>query len=575
MSAFRRLRTQLWLALLVALVATACQTPSTAHKPRRPESLAPEAFFWEAKAPEGGTLYLLGSVHIGDGRELALDPRIDGDWQTAQELVVELDLTAPSPIDAVEATNRYGLLPQPKTLQQVVRADTYKQVVEYMKQHEYSMDRVDQMRPWMVALVVQDLEYATAGLQPENGVDAVLLRRAKGKKPIVPLETLDEQMSTFAGLPDALQENWLTDVLRESQSLLAYTREMLRVWEAGDDAKMSELLFPAAETQPDELQFYDRMYWSRNRVMADRLAALAVDGKPRFVVVGTGHLLGARGIPELLAQRGFSVTRMGTARVVGGTVGAPATIPPPAGGGAPSPPTTAPSVAPAPAVAPPTPVAQPEQPAPTPSAPAAAPTVTVAPAAPAPAPTVTVAPVAPAAAPPGAVPPTPAPTAAPPTPVAPALAPTVAPEAVPAPAAPPAPRPARGPAAAGHDEWLGQDVQPAEAPAPPVTVPAPPAPAPTPAPQPKAARPAGTKPAPKTTAPKKAKTATKAAPKATTPAKAKPKATTPAKAKTKAASVSKAQPKAAAAAKSKTPAAKPKTSATTPAEKPASTTPKR
>ncbi len=44
--------------------------------------------------------------------------------------------------------------------------------------------------------------------------------------------------------------------------------------------------------------------------MSEQLAALSRDGKTRFVVVGTGHLLGPRGIPALLCADGFAVARV-------------------------------------------------------------------------------------------------------------------------------------------------------------------------------------------------------------------------------------------------------------------------
>ena len=137
---------------ILALLISACATHSGApHRPKPGEELAPKAFFWEAQSASGARLFLLGSVHIGDGRELVLDPRIEKDWAEAQELVVELDTTTISPIDAVDATNRFGLLPRGTLLRNVVKPDTYKQVVRYMKQRDYPIDRVDRMRPWLVA----------------------------------------------------------------------------------------------------------------------------------------------------------------------------------------------------------------------------------------------------------------------------------------------------------------------------------------------------------------------------------------------------------------------------------------
>jgi len=305
-------------------------TPKPAPTAALSEELAPKAFFWEAQSENGARLFLLGSVHIGDGRELVLDPRIEKDWTEAQELVVELDTTTLSPVDAVDATNRFGLLPRGTTLRDVVKPDTYKQVAKYMKQREYPIERVDRMRPWLVAQVVTQLEYAAAGLEAENGVDVAMMRRATGRKGIVPLESLEEQAALFAGLLAPLQEKMLVEILREAQALLAVTRATLAAWEQGDEATLSGLLFSNASGDAALTEFYERVFYGRNRAMTDRLVTLAADGRPRFVVVGTGHLIGAQGIPELLAQRGFRVERVGSARVLpGARAMSPGAIPAP------------------------------------------------------------------------------------------------------------------------------------------------------------------------------------------------------------------------------------------------------
>lgn len=339
------------LALLISSCATTEKAP---RKPKPGEDLAPKAFFWEAQSENGARLFLLGSVHIGDGRELVLDPRIEADWKQSQELVVELDTTTLSPIDAVDATNRFGLLPRGTLLRNVVKPDTYKQVAKYMKQRDYPIERIDRMRPWLVAQVVTQLEYAAAGLEAENGVDVAMMRRATGNRGIVPLESLDEQAALFAGLPAPLQEKMLVEILREAQALLAVTRATLDAWEQGDEATLSTLLFGNANGDPELTEFYERVFYGRNRAMADRLVTLSADGRPRFVVVGTGHLIGPQGIPELLAQRGFRVERVGSARVIPGMTAE--TIPPP---GAAKPAVRAvqrPAAAPvAPAIAPPAP----------------------------------------------------------------------------------------------------------------------------------------------------------------------------------------------------------------------------
>lgn len=248
------------LVALAAVLAVACQTTPTTKpgskvqraKPRDPN--AAQTFFWEVEGPAGARFFLLGSVHLGDARGLALDPQIEKDWNESQELVVQLDASALSELDTIGATHRYGLLPEPITLRQVVRADTYQQLAAYMKQRGYDMDRVDQMRPWLVAHLVTGLEYDALGLDSQNGVESVLRRRAQGAKPVGSLGSLEEEMALFGRMPDGLQETWLVESLREAPKFLDVSRAILAAWERGDDAEMERLLFGNASGDPQVSQ---------------------------------------------------------------------------------------------------------------------------------------------------------------------------------------------------------------------------------------------------------------------------------------------------------------------------------
>lgn len=298
---------------------------------KRPPPPPPGAFFWELTGADGGSLYLLGSVHLGDGRALRLDPRIEADWAMAEELVVEVDTRSLPPLEALETTQRHGLLPPDRTLRDVVSPDTWQALVAYLRDRHYPLDAATRMRPWLLARIVAQLEFEEAGYRAENGVDAWFLRGAAESKPVVQLESLDEQMALFGDLPDPLQEKLLRDLLRESDTFLETTHAILRAWELGDEARLLELLLGAAD-DVDLEAFHQRVFVERNRRMSERLTALARDGRARFVVIGTGHLIGPESVPELLAAQGFAVTRLRDAfvRAVPAELEIPVALPAPA-----------------------------------------------------------------------------------------------------------------------------------------------------------------------------------------------------------------------------------------------------
>jgi uncharacterized protein len=256
-------------------------------------------------------LFLLGSVHVGgDGRELALPLRIELDWARAQELVVEMDPDALPDLERLEAVHRHGLLPPDRTLRDVVSPDTWRLLVPYLRAHRQPLEVVSRMRPWLMAQRVAQIEFAAAGTDPDSGVDAWFLRRAAAEeRPVAQLETLEEQMAAFGALPASVEDALLRDVLEQSPAFRETVHAVLWAWEHGEEARLLELLLGGRE-DPRLAAFHQVVFVARNHRMAARLAArAAADGGTRFVVVGTGHLIGPESVPELLARYGFAVER--------------------------------------------------------------------------------------------------------------------------------------------------------------------------------------------------------------------------------------------------------------------------
>jgi len=59
--------------------------------------------------------------------------------------------------------------------------------------------------------------------------------------------------------------------------------------------------------QPEILPIYEKLFFSRNRNMADQIERLLKEKKRPFVVIGAGHLLGKDGVVEILRRKGYRV----------------------------------------------------------------------------------------------------------------------------------------------------------------------------------------------------------------------------------------------------------------------------
>lgn len=263
---------------------------------------------WLAEAHEGdGAYFLLGSVHLGDGRMLKLSDTVHAAFEAADELVVEIDLSRVSQREVQELTTRFAALPAPQTLEDVLSEGTWQAFTGYLESRGFAREPLVRMRPWFVSFTIVQLELGRAGYHAELGVDRVFIDEAASRKPIVALETMASQFEVLDSMAPEVQELLLSDTLARADELAATTEALIRAWQGGDEQRLQQLVFQGLDEVPELDAFYERVFFERNRGMTARLLELARDGKTRFVVLGAGHMVGEEGIPALLGRQGFRV----------------------------------------------------------------------------------------------------------------------------------------------------------------------------------------------------------------------------------------------------------------------------
>lgn len=279
-----------------------------------PQPPAPAATpaVWQADAPGagGGSLYLLGSVHMGTRQMAELGPLVEEAYRRSDELVVEVDVTRLSPEEMVALIERHATYEPPRTLRDVLSPPVLGQLEAYLAERGAPMAGVERFKPWFVSFMVAQLELQAAGYEVELGVDHLLMERASTSKPIVQLETVASQLQMMDRLPAPLQELMLKDILARVDRFSDEVADLVDAWKAGDEAALEDLVFSPLARFPELEVFYDLVFFERNEGMAAQLDELTGDGKTRFVVLGAGHMLGSRGIPARLAEWGYRVRRI-------------------------------------------------------------------------------------------------------------------------------------------------------------------------------------------------------------------------------------------------------------------------
>lgn len=262
---------------------------------------------------KGNTLHLFGTIHVGRTDYFPLEPRIRAAMVAAPTLAVEVDLER-DPALVMKAMQQHGMF-APGSAGYAGLAPARRVRIEgALKRVGVDPARVTQFKPWVLSSMLAVMEAAKLGYQLELGVDKHLVQLARGSKAkVAELESMDYQAALFNRLTDDEQWRMLEETLEHMESGRGSRemRELADAYNSADDAAL-DAIAARIETDPGITAKFSRelLLGERNAPMADKVAALLARENNAVVAVGVLHLVGKRGLPELLRARGMTVKRV-------------------------------------------------------------------------------------------------------------------------------------------------------------------------------------------------------------------------------------------------------------------------
>ena len=168
--------------------------------------------------------------------------------------------------------------------------------------------------PIMQALLLTVLQARWEGLEPAYAQEQALAAAARARQqPVRSLETVAEQLRALDVGQGAKAQAAIEQALDQldAPSTRAGLRKLAQSWEEGDLQTLQGYAqwCACADTAEDRAALR-RLNDDRNPVLARRIAALHQGGQRVFAAVGALHMIGPRGLPRLLAARGFKVERV-------------------------------------------------------------------------------------------------------------------------------------------------------------------------------------------------------------------------------------------------------------------------
>ncbi len=275
-------------------------------------ALGTPEFLWRV-SNEIGTVYLIGTLHMVKGDFFPLPREMEKAFEHSQYLVLEIDLTKTDPARLQKLLTEKGKyeVGSGDTLTKHISEETQKALAAYLSKLGLSITIFDGQKPWLVALLVAKMELQKLGFQPELGIDQHFLQLARAReKKVIGLETEDFQLGLLAGFEDDLQDEMLRLNLLEVKDLKTIADEMMQKWRAGDVSGMDGILTKDVKKYPELLPVQEKMLYERNVDMEAKIEKMVQSGDTYFIAVGSGHMVGDRGIIALLTKNGFKVEQI-------------------------------------------------------------------------------------------------------------------------------------------------------------------------------------------------------------------------------------------------------------------------
>jgi hypothetical protein len=286
------------LLLLTAAPACAQSTPAPAVQDADPA-------LWVVRSPKA-TVYLFGTIHVLKPGLTWFDEAVRQAFDRSDQVVLELVMPDAVKMQAIVAAN--AAQPQGPTLTDRLPPARRRQYADALSGLGLPATAFDRMKPWFAATSLSILPLMKIGYDPANGPESIITAEAKAQgKPVVGLETAEQQIGYFGQLSDKAQIDFLDSTLDELPKVGPTMATMVDEWAKGQPDALARDMNDSLKDSPEVARV---LLVDRNRRWADWIRNRLATPGTVFVAVGAGHLAGPQSVQRQLARLGIRAERV-------------------------------------------------------------------------------------------------------------------------------------------------------------------------------------------------------------------------------------------------------------------------
>lgn len=268
---------------------------------------------WQVEKPGvSGEVYLFGSLHYGLPDFYPLPDYVMQAYEAADALVVELDVDTLEQTDVTQLMTGLGYWPpankaNQQPLKNLIGKKQWNLLADKAADQGVDAERFKNTRPWLVSMQLVSGQLRQTRFAATQGIDRYFIGLAREQKPILQLETFEQQIRTFSDISEAHQVALLTSTLKDYEKAPEMLEKLATSWQQGNVDQLEKHIFTAFHGSDVGEVLYERVFTGRNEQMAAYIANKLAAPQRYFVVTGIGHMLGDDGLVCLLQRDGYRI----------------------------------------------------------------------------------------------------------------------------------------------------------------------------------------------------------------------------------------------------------------------------
>ena len=292
-----------WILLLALMGAAQAQSQKTAPAQPKPRRF----LMWKATSPTT-TVYLVGSIHVGDSSMYPLPSEVEAAFAAAKVLTVEINIKNVDQSKALGLVRQYGMYGADDSLTKHLSKETIAALEDYCTKHGVPRAGIEQLKPWVVAVTIAAMAWQQAGEDPSLGIDMHFLNESKPPQRVDELETMESQLSIFATATEEEQQGMLVTILKMGDKTKEMIRQVQAAYVSGDPDALQKIMDEQSDMGSKSLT--KKLLDDRNAIMSTKIEEYLKGKDPVFVVVGAAHIIGNKGVAKQLRDKGYKVEQV-------------------------------------------------------------------------------------------------------------------------------------------------------------------------------------------------------------------------------------------------------------------------